>query len=111
MIRNTLTYKATLIGKRVETVSPTWTSQIDCMTGKRDGQRKGCRYYSTLGVVYDADWNAAINIRNRKLSKISNLDKHSLSSSLPLDGGLTFGDRLQSTSRMRCNNNLKPLGL
>ena len=78
------------MGKRVETVSPSYTSQIDCMTGKRDGQRKGCRYYSSSGIVYDADWNAAINIRNRK---------HSTSFITPIDGKLNLVDRLMSTSQ------------
>ena len=90
MIKNILTYKATHVGKRVESVSPSYTSQIDCMTGKRDGQRKGCRYYASSGLVYDADWNAAINIRNRK---------HSTSSRVPLDGTLDLVDRLMSTSQ------------
>lgn len=90
MIKEVLTYKATHIGKRVESVSPSYTSQIDCMTGKRDGQRKGCRYYSSSGRVYDADWNAAINIRNRK---------HSTSFNAPIDGTLNLVDRLTSTSQ------------
>ena len=90
MIKEILTYKATHVGKRVESVSPSYTSQIDSMTGKRDGQRKGCRYYSSSGVIYDADWNAAINIRNRK---------HSTSSRVPLDGTLDLVDRLQSISQ------------
>ena len=90
MIKETLTYKATHVGKRVESVSPSFTSQIDCMTGKRDGQRKGCRYYSSNGLVYDADWNAAINIRNRK---------HSTSFEIPIDGKLNLVDRLQSISQ------------
>ena len=92
MIKEILTYKALLKGKRVETVSPSFTSQIDCMTGKRDGQRKGCRYYSSSGVIYDADWNAAINIRNRK---------HSTSFDTPIDGKLNLVDRLMSTSQKR----------
>ena len=90
MIKEVLTYKALLKGKRVETVSPSYTSQIDSMTSKRDGQRKGCRYYSSNGLVYDADWNAAINIRNRK---------HSTSFDSPIDGKLNLVDRLQSTSQ------------
>ena len=90
MIKEILTYKATHMGKRVESVSPSYTSQIDCMTGKRDGQRKGCRYYSSSGLVYDADWNAAINIRNRK---------HSTSFNPPIDGRLNLVDRLLSTSQ------------
>ena len=92
MIKNILTYKATHDGKRVESVSPSYTSQIDCMTGKRDGQRKGCRYYASSGLVYDADWNAAINIRNRK---------HSTSFDTPIDGKLNLVDRLQSISQKR----------
>ena len=92
MIKEILTYKATHVGKRVESVSPSYTSQIDCMTGKRDGQRKGCRYYSSSGLVYDADWNAAINIRNRK---------HSTSFDTPIDGKLNLVDRLQSISQKR----------
>lgn len=90
MIKEILTYKATHMGKCVESVSPSYTSQIDCMTGKRDGQRKGCRYYSSSGLVYDADWNAAINIRNRK---------HSTSFNTPIDGRLNLVDRLMSTSQ------------
>lgn len=86
MIKEILTNKATLSGKRVESVSPYYTSQIDSMIGKRDGQRKGCRYYSSNGLVYDA----AINIKNRK---------HSTSSRVPLDGTLDLVDRLQSISQ------------
>lgn len=78
-----LKYKAPLLGKKVETVSPSYTSQIDCISGKRDGERRGCRYYSKSGLIYDADWNAAINICNR-------YSKLPLSSITPLDGKLTF---------------------
>lgn len=81
MIKEILSYKAPLLGKRVETVSPAFTSQLDCTTRKKDGSRVGCRYYSKSGRVFDADWNAAINIRNRK---------HPGSFSLPLDGKLNF---------------------
>lgn len=77
-----LTYKAQLVGKRVETVSPKYTSQIDSRTGNKDGKRLGCRYYCTDGVVLDADWNAAVNIAQRS--------KHPVSKHLPLDGGLDF---------------------
>lgn len=77
-----LTYKAQLVGKRVETVSPTYTSQIDSRTSNKDGKRLGCRYYCTDGVVLDADWNAAVNIAHRS--------KHPVSKHLPLDGGLIF---------------------
>ena len=74
-----LTTKATLVGRRVESVSPAYTSQTDSRTGKRDGKRHGCRYYCSDGIVFDADWNAAVNIAKR--------GKHPFSSSeLPLSG-------------------------
>ena len=79
--KDRLSHKAQLVGKRVETVSPAYTSQTDSRTGKRDGSRLGCRYVCFDGVVFDADWNAAINIGNRA--------KHPLTTnSLPIDGGL-----------------------
>jgi len=80
--RDMLAYKAQLHGKRVETVSPTYTSQMDCRTSNRDGNRKGCRYYCSDGIVFDADWNAAANIAIRA--------NHPLSNILPLDGTLKF---------------------
>ena len=81
-----LTYKATLAGKQVVSVSPTYTSQTDCRTNKRDGVRKGRVYICSDGLVLDADWNAAVNIAQR--------NEHPLSSStLPLSG------RLQSINR------------
>ena len=85
MFKSILSYKAQLIGKRVETVSPVYTSQTDCTTGKRDGIRKGCRYYSSQGYVLDADWNAAVNIANRK---------HPTPFKLPIDGKLNFVGRV-----------------
>lgn len=87
-----LTYKAPLFGKKVETVSPSYTSQIDCRTGQKDGERRKIRYYCVDGVVLDADWNAAVNIGKR-------IKKHPLSNyPLPVDGGLTFlNGRRQST--------------
>ena len=65
LLKYILTYKAQTCGKQVVTVSPSYTSQIDCLTNIRDGKRVGCRYYSKSGLIYDADWNAAINIKNR----------------------------------------------
>ncbi|MCQ2210122.1 MAG: transposase [Paludibacteraceae bacterium] len=86
MFKQILTYKATLCGKEVKTVSPAYTSQIDCSTNKRDGKRQGCRYYSTNGYVFDADWNASINIKNRAENV-----KHLISyNKLPLDGTLNI---------------------
>ena len=79
MFKERLTHKAQLVGKRVETVSPAFTSQTDSRTNKRDGIRKGCNYICSDGIVLDADWNAAVNIAHRA--------KHPLSSSeLPLSG-------------------------
>lgn len=84
-LRRILTYKAPLVGKRVETVSPEYTSQEDCRTQSREGcVRKGCRFYTADGNVFDADWNAAINICNRH---------HPTSLVLPLDGRLNFVGR------------------
>jgi len=79
MFKERLTHKAQLVGKRVETVSPAFTSQTDSRTNKRDGIRNGCNYVCSDGVVLDADWNAAVNIAHRA--------NHPLSSSeLPLSG-------------------------
>ena len=76
-----LTYKAQLVGKQVETVSPIYTSQTDCRTGKRDGKRQGCRYYCKDGKVLDSDWNASVNIAKRS--------KHPFSiNDIPIDGKL-----------------------
>ena len=75
-----LSYKALLKGKRVETVSPAMTSQIDCTTGKKDGIRKNRRFYCKNGIVLDSDWNAAINIAQKS--------KHPFSFSTPYDGSL-----------------------
>lgn len=67
-LRRILTYKAALVNKLVVCVNPMYTSQIDCITGKKEGERKGCRFYAKSGLVYDADINAAINIA--KLTKL-----------------------------------------
>ena len=85
-LKSILTYKAQSLGKRVETVSPEYTSQEDCRTNQRTGKRCGCRYYCNDGVVLDADWNASINIMNRY--------KHSNSFNLPIDGKLNLIDRV-----------------
>lgn len=85
MIREILTYKALSLGKKVVTVSPLFTSQMDCRTSKCNGKRIGCRYYCNDGSVLDADWNAAINILKRY--------KRSASFKLPIDGNLYLVDR------------------
>ena len=82
MFREILTHKAQLSGRKVETVSPTWTSQTDSRNGKRNGNRKGCRYYCEDGIVFDSDWNAAVNIAIR--------GKHPFPNVLPIDGRLIF---------------------
>lgn len=63
-----LTYKAGLLGKTVVEVNPAYTSQTDCITGKREGIRSGCRFYAKSGLVYDADINASVNLA--KLAKL-----------------------------------------
>ena len=93
MLRQILTYKAPLLGKRVETVSPYDTSKMDCRTQSKEGCiRKGCRFYTADGLVFDADWNAALNILLRK---------HPTSFVvLPLDGRLNLvGRRRQHANR------------
>ena len=77
-LRRILTYKAKNAGKSVCLVSPSYTSQIDNVSGIKEGLRKGCRFYAKSGLVYDADINAAINIARRS--------KHPISSGNFLDG-------------------------
>ena len=64
-IRTILTYKAPLHGKRVETVNPSHTSQIDHRTGRKRGVRQGGKFTSKRGLVYHADVNSSINIVKR----------------------------------------------
>ena len=94
--RMKLEAKAPLYGKKVETVNPAFTSQQDCRTGKKTGTRKGCRYYCKDGVVFDADWNAALNIAKKTKHPVSNIP--------PVDGGLTFlTGRAMSTAQSYVN--------
>lgn len=86
IFKQILSYKALLAGRQVATVSPSYTSQMDCRDGKRDNCiRKGCRFYTADGLVFDADWNAAINIAKRK---------RPISFSLPIDGRLNIIGRV-----------------
>ena len=97
-LKQILTYKAQSLGKRVETVSPEYTSQEDCRTSERSGVRRGCRYICNDGIVLDADWNASVNIVKRCLKC-----KHSDSFALPLDGNLNLTDRVfQQPNRESC---------
>ena len=82
MFKEILTYKATLVGKQVVSVSPVNTSQNDCRDGSKSGVRNGCRYYTRDGKVFDADWNASVNIARRA--------NHPTSNALPIDGRLSF---------------------
>jgi IS605 OrfB family transposase len=70
-LRRIVTYKAENMGKHVCLVSPVHTSQIDSVSGIKEGNRKGCRFYAKSGLVYDADINAAINIARRSKHPIS----------------------------------------
>ena len=69
--RRILEYKAQILGKRVVTVNPAFTSQRDWRKIP-NGKRQGCRYHASDGIVFDADWNAAMNIANlhTKVSQI-----------------------------------------
>jgi IS605 OrfB family transposase len=95
-VRSILTYKAQLYGKKVETVNPAYTSQID-HRGLVGGKRKGCRYYGSDNVVLDADVNAAINIANRYVVD-KNLQKHSISCCKALDGQVNVNSPIVGSS-------------
>lgn len=86
LFKQILSYKAPLYGKEVKTVNPYMTSQTDSQTGKWKGERKGCRFYSVNDIVYDADWNAAINIAKKSV-------KHPISYKVPYDGSLNILNR------------------
>lgn len=49
--------------------------QIDSQTDKKDGVRKGRRYYSKSGKIYDSDINGAINIGLRSKLPVSQTEK------------------------------------
>ena len=99
MLLSILTYKAPLRGKRVVTVDPYMTSQRD-HRGLVKGVRKGCRYYASDGLMFDADWNAAINIaRVFSDGQKKNGIEHPVSFGLPLRGKLNITGRLLSTSQ------------
>lgn len=76
-----LTQKTLRSGKSVETVDPAYTSQRDYRTGECSGTRRGRRYYTVDGKVFDSDWNGALNT--------ALLSKHPVSNHrVPRDGTL-----------------------
>jgi IS605 OrfB family transposase len=90
-LQTVLEYKAPLVGKQVATVEPAYTSQLDCR-GLPNGKRLGTRYYAADGLVFDADWNAAINIANRHRPSTFKL---------PICGKLNLIGRPSSTGQSR----------
>ncbi len=74
-LKQILTYKALLNEKTVIEVSPAWTSQIDNVSGKKEGDRKGRRFYAKSGKIYDSDINGAINIGLRSKLPVSQTEK------------------------------------
>ena len=65
-------------------------SQIDSQTNKKDGVRKGRRYYSKSGKIYDSDINGAINIGLRSklpVSQTGNLTYGQANVNSPIVGG------------------------
>jgi len=99
MLKDILTYKAPLLGKRIKTVNPAYTSQKD-HRGLSGGERKGCRFEASDKVMFDADWNAAINIALKYVqTKEAHGTKHPISFGLPLRGRLNLMGRLLSTNQ------------
>jgi len=109
-LRRVLTYKALLQGKAIVTVDPAYTSKDD-YTGLKRGIRKGCRYYTSDNKVYDADWNAAINIAQRySVRKKVKGVKLPVSFNVPIDGRLNLTGKpyqlANSEIRSRKSNDL-----
>ena len=92
MFRKIIEQKALFFGKKTETVNPAYTSQTDFRTGKCDGARRGREFVTYDGLVFDADWNAALNIGQKS--------KHPVLGSLPLAGRIVpVSGRCQSMHR------------
>lgn len=70
-LRQIISYKAQNQGKTCLAVPPYYTSQNDSVTGKRDGIRKGRRYYAKSGLIYDSDVNGATNIAKKSKLPLS----------------------------------------
>jgi transposase len=65
----------------------------------KGGIRKGCRYYASDGKVFDADWNASINIAKRySQKKEAKGVKHPISFKEPSIGSLNLLGRATSTA-------------
>jgi len=109
-LRRILTYKAPLQGKIVVTVDPAYTSKND-YRGIKKGKRQGCRYYTSDSKVFDADWNASINIANRYAmrKKVKGVELP-VSFNIPIDGRLNLigkhHQRANSEIRSRKPNDL-----
>lgn len=99
MFKQIVTYKAQALGKRVETVNPAFTSKDD-FRGIERGERKGCRYYTSDNLVFDADLNASINIALRHVKNQNAGNKLPISFINPVDGFMNQKGRLPSISRM-----------
>ena len=89
-IQTTLGYKAPLLGKKVATVEPAYTSRLD-YRGLPEGKRLGTRYYASDGELLDADGNGACNIvlRHRPDSIVVK----------PTYGSMVFSGRPASTGQ------------
>jgi IS605 OrfB family transposase len=109
-LRRILTYKAPLLGKVVVTVNPYYTSQDD-HRGLDRGVRKGCRYYASDGLVFDADWNASINIAQKYTQKKEAMGvKLPVTFSLPIDGKLNLIGKLYQPANCEIRS-CKPIDL
>lgn len=99
--RQILTYKALCVGKHVATVDPKFTSKTDYRYPDMilEKARRGRRFYALDGKVFDADWNASVNImaRLKTLAEDKEFGKfashpNSYPNAVPLDGGLQILD-------------------
>ncbi|EGJ34226.1 transposase [Moorena producens 3L] len=68
-IRDSLQKWANWTGSVVSEIQPSYTSQIDSVTGTLLGVRKGDSFIRFNGVVLQADHNAALNILARGTDK------------------------------------------
>lgn len=100
MLRQFLTYKALLAKKTVIEVCPSYTSQMDHRTNKCDGERRGRRYYSKTGIIYDADINAAINIAARSKLPVSQTERLTYGQAI-VNSPIVGNGRLQAAITLR----------